>query len=476
MPTHSPERAALTRAAEHALAWLDGLDGRSVAATATLEALRARLGRPLAAAGVAPVQVIDDLVADTAGGILGSQSGRFFGWVIGGGLPAAMAADWLTTVWDQNAGIHACGPAASVVEEVAAGWLKDLFDLPQGTSVGFTTGTQMAHMTCLAAARHALLRDRGWDVERQGLAGSPAIRILANADRHGSVDRAVRFLGLGSDAIVPLAVDEDGCVTVETLQAALGASGNPAIVVLQAGELNRAAFDPFEALAPVARAAGAWTHVDCAFGLWAKASPRHRDLARGLELCDSWTTDAHKYLNVPYDSGLALVRDAEAHRTAMTLSTSYLPASSAARDQIDWNPDFSRRARGFAVYAALRELGRQGVAELVERTCSHAAAIVAGIGALPGAELVAAPVFNQGLVRFLASAPDAGDADHDRRTDQVIAAINAGGEAFFGGVTWRGRRCMRVSVCNWRTTEADVARTVEGARAALVANILDLVN
>jgi glutamate/tyrosine decarboxylase-like PLP-dependent enzyme len=469
MPTETPERAALMRAAEHAFAWLDGLETRPVATTASLEEMRARLGRPLAERGVAATQVIDDLVADVEGGILGSQSGRFFAWVIGGGGPAAMAADWLTTAWDQNAGIHACGPAASVVEEVAAGWLKDLFGLPGETSVGFCTGAQMAHMTCLAAARHAVLRERGWDVERQGLAGAPPIRILASAERHGSVDRAVRFVGIGSDAIVPLALDEAGRVTPQALRAALDASPDPAIVVLQAGELNRAAFDPFATLAPMARAAGAWTHVDGAFGLWARASGRYRDLAQGIELCDSWTTDAHKYLNVPYDSGIAFVRDAAAHRAAMTLSTSYLPAGGAARDQIDWNPEFSRRARGFALYAALRELGREGVAELVERTCAHAQAIVAGVAALPGAELMAAATLNQGLVRFRAPEPGAGEADHDRRTDAMIAAINAGGEAFFGGVTWRGRRCMRVSACNWRTSEADVARTIEAVRAALTA-------
>ncbi len=470
MPTETPERAALKRAAEHAFAWLDGLDARSVATTATLEEMRGRLGRPLADQGVAATQVIDDLVADVEGGILGSQSGRFFGWVIGGGLPAAMAADWLTTAWDQNAGIHACGPAASVVEEIAAGWLKDLFDLSAETSVGFVTGTQMAHATCLAAARHAVLRDRGWDVEAQGLAGSPPIRILANADRHGSVDRAVRFIGLGSDNIVPLATDEDGRVAPSVLAAALAASTAPTIVVLQAGELNRAAFDPFETLAPMARAAGAWTHVDGAFGLWAKTSPAYRHLAKGLELCDSWTTDAHKYLNVPYDSGLAFVRDAQAHRAAMTLSTSYLPAGGAARDQIDWNPEFSRRARGFAIYAALRELGRDGVANLVDRTCRHAQAVTAGIGALPGAQVVVSSNLNQGLVRFLSPEAGASEADHDRRTDAVIAAINASGEALFGGVTYRGRRCMRVSACNWRTSEADVARTIEAARAALTAN------
>jgi glutamate/tyrosine decarboxylase-like PLP-dependent enzyme len=470
MPTETSARGALTRAAEHAFVWLDGLETRSVATTATLEEMRARLGRPLSDRGVAAVQVIDDLVADVEGGILGSQSGRFFGWVIGGGLPAAMAADWLTTAWDQNAGIHACGPAASVVEEVAAGWLKDIFGLPAETSVGFVTGTQMAHATCLAAARHAVLRDRGWDVEAKGLAGAPPIRILANADRHGSVDRAVRFMGLGSDNIVALATDEDGRVAPETLQAALSAALAPTIVVLQAGELNRAAFDPFETLAPMARAAGAWTHVDGAFGLWARTTPTHRGLADGIELCDSWTTDAHKYLNVPYDSGLAFVRDPQAHRAAMTLATSYLPAGGAARDQIDWNPEFSRRARGFAIYAALRELGREGVAELVDRTCRHAQAITAGIGALPGAEAVVSSSLNQGLVRFLAPDADASEADHDRRTDEIIAAINASGEALFGGVTYRGRRCMRVSACNWRTSEADVARTIEAARAALTAN------
>jgi glutamate/tyrosine decarboxylase-like PLP-dependent enzyme len=462
MPVQSHDRSALERAAEHAFAFLESLDTRSAATTASLAELRARLTRPLADRGVPAVQVIDELVADADAGILGSQGGRFFGWVIGGGLPAAMAADWLTTVWDQNVGVYACAPAASVVEEVAAGWLKQIFELPAETSVGFVTGTQMAHMTCLAAARHAVLRDRGWDVERRGLSGAPPIRVLANADRHGSVDRAVRFVGLGSDAIQPLKVDDSGRVRPETLRSALDASSDPAIVVLQAGELNLAAFDPFEELAPMARAAGAWTHVDGAFGLWAKASPKHRELARGLELCDSWTTDGHKYLNVPYDSGMAFVRDAEAHRAAMTLSTSYLPAGGAARDGIDWNPEFSRRARGFAAYAALRELGREGIADLVERTCRHAQAITLGIGALPGAELIMASGLNQGLVRFLAE-----DGDHDRRTDAVIAAINATGEAFFGGVTWRGRRAMRVSACNWRTTEADVARILTAVAAIL---------
>jgi len=463
----APDHDALARAAHHARAYLDSLDTRPVATTVDLPALRARLARPLPQAGTPAAQVVDELAADAAPGILGTQTGRHFAWVIGGGVPAAMGADWLTTVWDQNAGIHACSPAASVVEEIAAGWLTRLFDLPAGTSVGFVTGTQMAHATCLAAARHAVLRDAGWDVERKGLAASPPIRILANAERHGSVDRAVRLLGLGSDNMVPLPLSDDGTVTPEGLAAALAAGSGPAVVVLQAGELNRAAFDPFEALVPLARAAGAWVHVDGAFGLWARVAPQRRALAQGIELCDSWTTDAHKYLNVPYDSGLAFVRDGEAHRAAMTLSTSYLPAAEAARDQIDWNPEFSRRARGFPIYAAIRELGAEGLAELVERTCRHAQALVDGLSGLPGVERMADARLNQGLVRFRDPAAGSTEADHDRRTDVVIAAINATGEAFFGGVTWRGVRCMRISVCNWRTTEADVARAVAAARSVL---------
>jgi len=459
----SEDRNALERASMHALSFLEALDSTPVAARDSVAELRRKLTRPLPERGMDSARVIDELVADTAGGLNASQGGRFFGWVIGGGAPAAMAADWLTTVWDQNAGIYACAPAASVVEEIAGGWLKDLFGLPSEASFAFVTGTQMGHVTCLAAARHAVLAARGWDVERRGYCGAPRIRILANSERHASVDRAVRLLGFGSDAMELLPIDDDACVTPQGLSAALEGRDEPAVVVLQAGELSRASFDPFADLAPIARAAGAWVHVDGAFGLWARVSPAHADLARGLELCDSWVTDGHKYLNVPYDSGFAFVRDSNAHRAAMTSVASYMPDSGDARDAVHWNPEFSRRARAFPVYAALRQLGREGLENLVARTCRHAEMLATRIAALPGAELVATPRLNQALVRFL----DPNGKSDDRRTEEIIAKINASGEALFGGVTHNGRRAMRISVCNWRTSEADVERAIAAVAKAL---------
>lgn len=395
-------------------------------------------------------------------------SGRFFAWVIGGALPSALAADWLTATWDNNAALHACGPASSVVEDVAGGWVKDLLELPRSASFAFTTGCQMAHVTCLAAARHALLRDQGWNVERDGLAGAPAIRVLATGHRHGSIERALRFLGLGTAALVPLATDADARVTADALAADLAASGAPAIVILDAADLNVGAIDPFAELVPIARDAGAWVHVDGAFGLWARASARHRDKLAGVELAHSWAMDAHKWLNTPKDIGIAIVSDAQAHRAAMTISADYLVCGGDTRDQIDWTPDWTRRARGFPVYAALRELGRAGVADLIDRSCAHASALANGIAALSGAELVAAPTLNQALVRFRSPAPDATETDHDAHTMAMIEAINMEGTAFFSGTIWRGRRVMRISVINWRTTAEDIARTI-GAVARVLA-------
>jgi glutamate/tyrosine decarboxylase-like PLP-dependent enzyme len=458
---------ALERALHHAAAWLDGLDTRSVGATTSYDALRASLGGPLAEHGADAAEVIDELARATAGGLLGSPGGRFFAWVIGGTLPAALAADWLTSAWDQNAGMYATAPAAAIAEEVAGAWLLDLLDLPRDASFALVTGCQMAHVTALAAARSGVLRDAGWNVETDGLFGAPAIRVLATATRHATIERALRFLGIGERAVRPVAVDDQGRVIAEALDAALRAADGPTIVVLAAGDLNTGQFDRFRELIPIAKAAGAWVHVDGAFGLMARASAAKRHLLDGVELADSWATDAHKWLNVPYDSGIAIVRDRAAHRAAMTVSASYLSPNDRVRDEVDWNPEFSRRARGFALYAALRELGRRGVAELIDRCSAHCHAIVTGIGALPGAEVLWEPELDQGLVRFLDPGPGATPEDHDARTDAVIAAINATGEAFFGGVTWHGRRAMRVSVVNWRTNESDVARAIDAARRAI---------
>lgn len=457
---------ALDSASAAAKTYLNGLASASVAAPVDSAVLRARLDTGLQAAGVAPARVIDDLVAATEGGHAGSAGGRFYAWVIGGTLPAALAADWLTSVWDENVGMHSCAPAASIVEDIAGGWLKDIFGLPAAASFAFTTGCQMAHVTALAAARHALLARRGWEVEADGLSGAPQIRVLANALRHSSTDRALRLLGIGSSAVEALPVGDDGRLAPATLAAALAAAGErPVIVALNAGDLNIGAFDDFATLVPMARAAGAWVHIDGAFGLWAAASTCLRHLVDGIGEADSWATDAHKWLNTPYDCGIAIVRDAAAHRAAMTVSASYLVAATEYRDAIDWTPEWSRRARGYPVYAALRELGRDGVAAMIERCCYHAAALAHGIAALPGAELAGGPGLNQALIRF--PAPGGGDADGDSRTDAVIAAVNATGEAFFSGATWHGRRVMRISVCNWRTTDDDIARTVAAVAGVL---------
>jgi aromatic-L-amino-acid decarboxylase len=453
-------RSLLERTQAHAADFLDGLDERPVAATVDATILRRRLGLPLDDAGVPAEQVIDELVAATEGGHLGSAGGRFFAWVIGGALPSALAADWLTSTWDNNATIYACGPAASVVEEVAGAWVKNVLDLPRDASFAFTTGCQMAHFTCLAAARHALLRDRGWDVERHGLNGAPAIRVLATEQRHGSLERALRFLGLGTAALVPLATDTDARVTADALSVALQASNAPTIVHLDAADLNVGAVDPFAELIPIAREADAWVHVDGAFGLWARASARHGDKVAGVELAHSWATDAHKWLNTPKDIGVAIVSDREAHRAAMTISADYMIYDGGVRDQIDWTPDWTRRARGFPVYAALRELGRAGVADLIDRCCEHASALANGIAALHGAELVAPATLNQALVRFRSPEPGATEEDHDARTAAVIAAVNAEGTAFFSGTIWKGRRAMRISVINWRTTAENIHATI----------------
>jgi glutamate/tyrosine decarboxylase-like PLP-dependent enzyme len=453
---------ALLRAAELATAYLDSLAEAPISQEPDVAALREGLMHELGDEGVPATRVIEELARDVDPGLLRTGSGRFHGWVIGGTLPVAIAADWLTATWDQNAAAHACSPAAAVVEEIAAGWVKDLLGLPASASFAFVTGCQMAHVTSLAAARHHLLDARGWDVRERGLSGAPPIRVLVG-EHHETLLRALRLLGIGTNAVERVAQSEDGPLDVGDLERVLARDpGAPTIVALAAGDLNRGAFDPFAEACERAHARGAWVHVDGAFGLWAAASPRFRHLVRGVEQADSWATDAHKWLNVPHDCGLALVAHPASHRAAMSIPVSYRVDVEGVRDQFEWGPDWSRRARGFATYAALRALGRRGVAELVERCCDRARDLVRGLGELPGVEVLSAPVINQGLVRFTDP-----DGDHDARTEAVIRRIARSGAAWFGPATWRGMRVMRISVSSWRTSAGDVERTVAAVAAAL---------
>ena len=371
------DHEALALAYNHIIKYLDELDTAPVGATASLHELRNRFSKTLPEKGLKSTEVVTDLIENTAGGLLGCAGGRFYAWVTGGGLTTALAADWLTAAWDQNGALYACGPAASVVEETAGEWLKQLFGLPLDASFAFTTGCQFAHFTSLAAARYAVLKSVGWDVNEDGLFGAPAVRIVVSDQRHASVDRAVRYLGFGTRSIIPVPTDQDGKINIQAFTQLLEKQC-PTIVVLDAADLNIAAVDPFQTLIPIAKAVGAWVHIDGAFGLFATASDSKRHLVRGIELADSWASDGHKWLNIPYDCGFAFIRDREAHRKSMTITASYIAAvptanasqpdgNKPARDQIDWNPEWSRRARGFPIYAALRGMGREGVQDLVDR-------------------------------------------------------------------------------------------------------------
>jgi glutamate/tyrosine decarboxylase-like PLP-dependent enzyme len=449
----------LARTAKIAADWLQSLDQRPVGASATVDELRARLGGPLPGGPADPLAVVEDLARAAEPGLVAIPSGRYFGFVIGGGLPAAVAADWLTSVWDQCPGFYACGPAASVAEEVTGAWVRQLLGLPEHASFAFVTGCQMAHVTCLAAARHHVLRAVGWDVEELGLSGSPPIRVLAGARRHVSVDRALRFLGLGRASVMVVPADGSARMQVTRLRGALAVGGGPTIICAQAGEVNTGAFDDLDGIADAAAEAGAWLHVDGAFGLWAAASPALRHLARGAERADSWAVDTHKWLNVPYDCGLAFCAHPESHRAAMTATADYLVQGGPGqpRDAADWAPTFSQRARGFAVYAALRSLGRRGVAELVERTSAHARAFAEGLASISGCQVLNEVVINQVLFRF---------AD-DQATEQVLRRVVDSGEAWMSGTTFDGRKAIRLSVSNWRTSDNDLARTIEAFRNAV---------
>jgi glutamate/tyrosine decarboxylase-like PLP-dependent enzyme len=428
----------LRRAAELAEEYLAGLAERPVGAAASYDDTVAALDEPLPETGEDAVAVIEHLASVAGPATVASPGPRYFGFVIGGALPAALAADWLTSAWDQNAFSRISSPAAAAIEAVAERWIVEALGLPAGSAVGFTTGATMANFTCLAAARHAVLDRAGWDVETQGLTGAPQVRVVAGPHVHASMLVALRYAGLGAPEIVP----------VEELGEAAG--DGPAIVCAQAGEVNTGAIDPIGAIADAAHERGAWVHVDGAFGLWAAASPKLRHLVAGADKADSWAVDAHKWLNVPYDGAVAIVADRAMVRAAIGVTAAYLLADEG-RDPVDYSPEMSRRARATPIYAALRQLGRDGLAELIERCCALALRVASAMDELDGARVLNDVVLNQVLVRF---------GEDDATTRRVIADVQREGEAWLGGTVWDGVAAARVSVSNWSTTEQDIDRLV----------------
>jgi len=435
----------LDDARQRCVRYLSDMQTRAVAPTAAaIDALR-QLDTPLPAAASAPAQtlaLLDELVSPATMAMAGP---RFFGFVIGGSLPAALAANWLAAAWDQNAAFLAPTPGVARLEQVALGWLNELFDFPPGTTGGFVTGATVSNFTALAAARHAVLARAGWHVETDGLFGAPPITVIVGGEAHPSLTKALGMLGLGRSRVVRVPVDSQGRMRARELPAIKG----PTICCLQAGNVNTGACDPFAQLIPRAHEQGAWVHVDGAFGLWAKVSARHRALVEGVELADSWATDAHKWLNVPYDSGIAFVRDPRSLAAAMAVTADYLPGSGVERTPCDYTPELSRRARGVEVWAALHSLGREGLAELVDRNCAQAREFAAQLSAA-GYEVLNDVVLNQVLVAF-------GD---DARTRRVVTALQAEGTCWCGITVWQGRTAMRISVSNWSTTAADVERSI----------------
>jgi glutamate/tyrosine decarboxylase-like PLP-dependent enzyme len=449
----------LKRTAELAAGFLDRLPDRPVWPPVDLAQLRTELGGPLPDGGEEPLHVIESLSAGAEPGLVGSAGPRYFGFVVGGGVLAALAADWLTSAWDQNAGLYALSPSAAVAEEVAGAWLIDVFGLPESSSVGFVTGATMANFTAIAAARHAVLERTGWNVEEDGLIGAPPIAVVVGDEAHVTIFVSLQMLGLGRARVHRVAADDQGRMRPDALRETLARIEGPTIVCAQAGNVNTGAFDPLpEIIAAVRERPNAWLHVDGAFGLWAAAVPALRDQVAGLADADSWTTDAHKWLNVPYDSGIVIVRDVAAHHAAMTLGAAYyVETAGGERDNYNWVPESSRRARGFAIYAALRSLGRTGLADMIENCCTLARRMADGLRGEPGVTILNDVVLNQVLVRF----DPPGGGDIDAHTRAVIAAVQADGTCWLGGTTWHGMAAMRISVSNWSTTEADADMSVE---------------
>jgi glutamate/tyrosine decarboxylase-like PLP-dependent enzyme len=442
---------ALRRAAELGLDYLRGVPERHVGPRLGARGLASALGGPLPESGRDAVTVVEELAEAVEPGLVASVGPRYFGFVVGGALPAAAAADWLTTAWGQNAALHALSPAAAAAEDVAGRWMLELLGLPADASFGLPTGAGLGNAVGLAAGRHAVLARAGWDVEADGLYGAPEVTVLIGEDAHATVLTALQYLGLGRARVTRIPADDQGRMRGDDARATIAATDGPLLVCAQAGNVNSGAFDPIAELADAVRAhPNGWLHVDGAFGLWAAVSPRLRHLVLGIERADSWSTDAHKWLNVGYDCGFVAVRDAEAHRAAMSATAAYLMRSDE-RESWEWVLDSSRRARGFMLYAALRSLGRAGVEALVERCCALASRIADALRGTDGVEVLNDVVLNQVLVRF-------GD---DERTRSVISRVQDEGTAWMGGTVWRGSTAMRISVSNWSTTEADADRTVD---------------
>jgi glutamate/tyrosine decarboxylase-like PLP-dependent enzyme len=451
----------LTRVHAHASEFLRSVATRPVDAAATFESVLQSLGDDLPESSQDPADVVEQLVAAMTPGLVAVAGPRYFGFVIGGSFPAALAADWLVSTWDQNCALHVMSPAVSALETCAARWLLDILGLPQGASVGFVTGAHMANVTALAAARHDVLRRAGWDVEAFGLHGAPVVTVIAGEEAHASIHGACRMIGIGSQTIVRIPADDQGRMKADGLERALSTISGPAIVCAQAGNVNTGACDPLMAIVQIAHARGAWVHVDGAFGLWAAASPSRRALVEGVAGADSWATDAHKWLNVPYDSGITIVRHPAAHRAAMSQTAAYLtPAEGEQRDGADWVPEASRRARAVPIYVVLRTLGRAGVADLVDRCCHLATRMADRLRPSPRVTILNDVRLNQVLVRF--TSLDGGNV-----TPAVIAAIQRAGVCWCGGTTWQGQPAMRISVSNWRTSDEDIDRSAASILQAL---------
>jgi glutamate/tyrosine decarboxylase-like PLP-dependent enzyme len=452
--------AALERAAIHAKRWLASVPDRPVRPLQSADEVLAEFGGPLPEEGLDAAGVVDELANGAEPGLMAMQSGRFFGWVIGGTLPVALASDWLVSAWDQNAASRFATPAVVAIEEVAGRWVLELLGLPLTADVGFVTGATMANFAGLAAARSAVLSRVGWDVNVDGLNGAPVVHLLVGAERHDTIDLALRYLGLGRPR--PLTADCEGRIELSALSEALDAipDGEPIIICLQAGNLHSGAFDPFEEAIAMAHGRSAWVHIDGAFGLWAGVAPSLRPLVRGFETADSWATDAHKTLNVPYDCGIAIVAEPAALRAALGVHPDYMigdrnPGPGDPQEKV---PEFSRRARGVPTWAAIRSLGRQGVINLVENMVERARALAREIEMIDGAEVLNDVVYTQVCVSF-------GD---DPRTSEVIDRILRSGTTWMSGSRWSGRRVLRISVSNWSTSDEDVHASVEAVRQATV--------